>query len=196
MKCTNIEIKGNLYHVKVAETEEQQSKGLQDVDSLKDNEGMLFVFDEPISCYFHMKGTKINLDIILINEDNKVFHIYNGKANDETPLTCEDVKYVLELNTNNNVKVGDKVEMEDCEEEEEEEEDSKLYIIGPNGRIQAEVESGARIFSRIHTRNLIKLSKKAKRTKEDYDYKKLGKRFLEYINIQDNQEQDYTEIKD
>lgn len=198
MKNTIVEINDRKYRVKVAETEEEQEKGLQDIDNLDDDEGMLFAFEEPISCYFHMKGTKINLDIILINKDDRVFNIYNGKADDDTPLVCEDVKYVLELNPNNNIKIGDIVEIEDYdnEEEDDDEEEEKLYVIGENGRIQAEVESESRIFSRIHTKNLIKLSKRAKRTKNREDYIKLGKKISHYIDIQDTQKQEYTKIKD
>lgn len=46
MKEIKIEIAGKGYKVKLAETDEQQKQGLQDVTELADNEGMLFVFDE------------------------------------------------------------------------------------------------------------------------------------------------------
>lgn len=35
------------YNVKVAETEEDKIKGLQGVKQLADDEGMLFIYDEP-----------------------------------------------------------------------------------------------------------------------------------------------------
>lgn len=195
MKKTNIEVNDKAYNVKIAETDEEKSNGLQNVENLDENEGMLFPFKENVSCYFHMKGTKIDLDIILINENEEVIKVYNGKANDETELECENVRYVLEVNSNSNIKKGDKIEIEDYDEEEEDDE-TKMYVIGPNGKIQIELYGGERIMSRIHTRNLIKLAKKAKNTKEKSKYIKLGKKFLDYLNVQDNQKQEYIEIKD
>jgi uncharacterized membrane protein (UPF0127 family) len=47
MKEITIKIASKKYNVKLAQTEEQKEKGLQGVESLSDNEGMLFVFDEP-----------------------------------------------------------------------------------------------------------------------------------------------------
>lgn len=107
-------------------------------------------------------------------------------------------KICIWVKPNNNIKIGDIVEIEDYdnEEEDDDEEEEKLYVIGENGRIQAEVESESRIFSRIHTKNLIKLSKRAKRTKNREDYIKLGKKISHYIDIQDTQKQEYTKIKD
>lgn len=196
MKKTTVEINNKIYNVKIAESDEEKSKGLQDVEKLKDDEGMLFPFEENISCYFHMKGTKIDLDIVLIDENKKVVKVYNGKSNDETELECENIRYVLEVNSNSNIKEGDEIEIEDYDEDEEEDEETKMYVIGQNGKIQVELYGGERIMSRIHTKNLIKLAKKAKITKEKSKYIKLGKRFLDYLDIQDNQKQEYIEIKD
>ena len=46
MKEIKINIGEKEYSVKLAETDEQKEIGLQNIDSLKDNEGMLFIFDE------------------------------------------------------------------------------------------------------------------------------------------------------
>ena len=47
MKEIKISIHGKRYNVKVAETEENLKKGLMDVSELPEDEGMLFVFEEP-----------------------------------------------------------------------------------------------------------------------------------------------------
>jgi len=47
MEKTDIKIGNKEYEVLVAETEEEKTKGLQDVEELDDDEGMLFVYDEP-----------------------------------------------------------------------------------------------------------------------------------------------------
>ncbi len=46
MKECKIEIGNKTYNVKVAQTDQEQSDGLQNVASLPNNEGMLFVFEE------------------------------------------------------------------------------------------------------------------------------------------------------
>lgn len=45
MKKIKIQIAGKVYTVELAETEGQHESGLQGRKELKDNEGMLFVFD-------------------------------------------------------------------------------------------------------------------------------------------------------
>lgn len=45
MRKLNIKIGNKKYIVSVAETDEQQKKGLQDVKELPDEEGMLFTFE-------------------------------------------------------------------------------------------------------------------------------------------------------
>lgn len=47
MKEVKINIKDKSYKVKVAQTIEEQENGLQGVTDLPEDEGMLFVFDEP-----------------------------------------------------------------------------------------------------------------------------------------------------
>ena len=46
MKQIEIEIGSKKYNVDIARSEEEKEKGLQDIDNLPDNKGMLFVFDE------------------------------------------------------------------------------------------------------------------------------------------------------
>ena len=41
-----IEIGNKQYNVKVADTDEEKENGLMNVESLRPNEGMLFVFDK------------------------------------------------------------------------------------------------------------------------------------------------------
>jgi uncharacterized membrane protein (UPF0127 family) len=58
------------YQVKEAKTEEELKQGLKGVESLNENEGMLFYMSsENPQEIFTMKGCKIPLDIIYINQD-------------------------------------------------------------------------------------------------------------------------------
>lgn len=185
-----IEIHDKKYQVKVAESEADKIKGLQGVTNLPKNEGMLFVYDEPQTVGFWMKDTEIPLDIIFINEDCEVLSIYRGKPYSETIAEEDNVKYVLELNQDSGVKVGDELDIDS------EEELPTMKVIGPTGEVQMELEGGERIFSRKNTRTLIRMAKRADKSKSDTDYKRLGNKMFSYIKQQDNREPEYVELKD
>lgn len=192
-KC-KITIGNKSYNVSVAKNEEDQIKGLQGVHTLPEDEGVLFVFEESGDVGFWMKDTLIPLDIIYINDDDEVISVEHGIPGDETILEHSDVKYVLEVNKDSGIKVGDELDIKDGEDSESE--IIGMYVIGPKGEIQMEVDGKERIFSIEHTKTIIKLSKKAYKSKLDSDYIKLGKKIFKYIEKQDNQEDDFVEIKD
>ena len=192
-KC-KITIGNKSYQVSLAETEEEQMKGLQGVHTLPEDEGVLFVFEEPGDVGFWMKDTLIPLDIIYINDDDEVIAVEQGVPGDETILEHSDVRYVLEVNKDSGIKIGDELDIED--EENSESEIIGMYVIGPKGEIQMEVDGKERIFSIEHTKTIIRLSKKAYKSKLDSDYIKLGKKIFKYIEKQDNQADDFVEIKD
>ena len=185
-----IEIGDKEYNVKVAKTEEEREKGLQNVKELPEDEGMLFIFDNPQTVGFWMKDTLIPLDIIFINEDMEVISIYKGESRNEDIAEEDDVKYVLEVNQNSGIKKGDELDIEDDEDI------PTMKVIGSNGETQMELEGGERIFSRKNTRTLIRMAKKADATKSDSDYKRLGKKMFLYIKQQDNRDPAYVVKKD
>lgn len=185
-----IEIGDKEYNVKVAKTEEEREKGLQNVKELPEDEGMLFIFDNPQTVGFWMKDTLIPLDIIFINEDMEVISIYKGESRNEDIAEEDNVKYVLEVNQNSGIKEGDELDIEDDEDI------PTMKVIGSNGETQMELEGGERIFSRKNTRTLIRMAKKADATKSDSDYKRLGKKMFSYIKQQDNRDPEYVVKKD
>ena len=187
-----VEINDKEYDVKVATTSDEMSKGLQNVKELPEDEGMLFIFEEPQTVGFWMKDTEIPLDIIFIDEDLEVLSIYKGQPNNQDIVEEDNVKYVLELNINSGVSVGDEVELED----EDDDEVGKMIVLASNGETQMELEGGERIFSRKNTRVLIKQAKKADLSKTDADYKRLGKSMFKYLKIQDGNDPEYVELKD
>lgn len=105
--------------VSVAKTSEEQQKGLSERSSLPQDQGMLFVFNEPADQTFWMKGMKIPIDIIFINNDKIVAITKNAppvKAEtDNLPLYSaqQPVDKVLEINAGLSdkykFKIGDKV---------------------------------------------------------------------------------------
>ncbi|CAH8283935.1 hypothetical protein EV196_103399 [Mariniflexile fucanivorans] len=86
--------------IEIADTDFDIQTGLMYRDSMKENQGMLFVFDDVTERYFYMKNTKIPLDIIYLNEGKKIVSFQkNAKPMDETSLPSNvPAKYVLEVN--------------------------------------------------------------------------------------------------
>lgn len=178
------------YNVKVAESEEDKIKGLQGRKSLAEDEGMLFVYDEPQTVGFWMKDTDIPLDIIFIDEDLEVISIYQGNPNDDTIAEEDNVLLVLEVNQGSGISEGDELDIEDDDEV------PTMKVIAPDGSTQMELEGGERIFSRKNTKTLIRMAKRASKSKSDKDYKALGKKMFEYLKQQDQREPEYVEKKD
>lgn len=197
MKTIKLEINDKEYNVLVARTEEEKERGLMDVIELEPAEGMLFVYDQPQTLEFWMHDTEIPLDIIFIDEDWEVKSVQQGKPFDDTILSCDDVQYVLELNQNSGVKEGDEIDVEDDELNPGRELQSKhMEIYGPDGKVQAEIVGGERIFSISNVRTLVKMARRAQATKKESDYKRLGKKIFEYLSIQDSNTPEYVERKE
>ncbi len=168
MKNIEIEIGSKKYNVDIARSEEEKEKGLQDIDNLPDNKGMLFVFDESDEVSMWMKDTKIPLDIIFINEDLEVLSVYKGEPYSEEIISEENVVFVLEVNADSGIKKGDELEFTTDEKI-----NKKMLVLDKDGKSQMELVGGERIFSRPNTKTLIKFAKKAKSTELDRDYHSL-----------------------
>lgn len=188
-----IEINGKEYTVEVRETPEEQAEGLKQVYYLPDDEGMLFIYsvDEPRT--FWMKDTNIPLDIISITDDLVVSGVIQGLPEDETPLTVSGI-YVLELNAESGVEVGAEVIFKD-DDNVYKGKKNKMFVLDENGNIQMELEGGERIFSRKDTRVLIRLANKAYKTKDISDYKKLGKKLFQFLDVQESNSPQYVQLK-
>lgn len=108
---------GTCVNAEIADTGALREKGLMFREALKDDEAMLFVFDEVCLPSFWMKNVKFPLDIIWIDSDKKIVGI-----KEEAPVCeqgCEvyppekQCKFALEVNAGfvrkNNLKIGDSV---------------------------------------------------------------------------------------
>ena len=180
-----IRIGNKEYNVKEVTTPEDKAKGLSGVESLPEDEGMLFIFDPPEDVKFWMKDTLIPLDIIFINEDQEVVKVHQGIPNDETLIEVPNIAYVLEVNDNSGIKVGDELELE--------EDASIMKVLAQDGSEQYSLWGEERIFSRKNTKVLVRKAKKADQSKLDKDYKALGKYMFKCIKIQDNREPEYVD---
>lgn len=184
-----IEIGDKEYNVEVARTEEEKIKGLQEKESLGENEGMLFIYDEPQELAFWMKDTAILLDIVFIDEDGEVISVQQGQPYDETLLEEDGVMYVLEVNQNSGIQPGDELDIE----EDDDDKQPVMKVLAPDGSTQMELEGGERIFSRKNTKTLIKMAKRAYSSELDKDYKALGKKVFKYLHIQDTNTPEYVD---
>jgi uncharacterized membrane protein (UPF0127 family) len=108
-------------YVEIAADDASRIKGLSGQKSLKENEGMLFIFDSDTYAAFWMKDMKFAIDIIWI-KDSKIVHISKavqppepGTPADKLKKYTSPVTYnrVLEVNAHfsdrNSIEIGDKV---------------------------------------------------------------------------------------
>ena len=185
------------YSVSIADTEKERRIGLSKCTDLPKDEGMLFVFDEPVNQYFTMAETDIDLDIIFIDEEGVVISVNSVKARTEDPVVCErEYQYVLEVNINSGIEVGDELDQEDIEFSDEEKEQvkrSKMLVLNSDGDVQYRLEGGERICSMIFTKKLIKTALKAYKSDSDMYYRKVGKMIFKELDAQDNRPTAYVE---
>lgn len=181
-------INGEEYDVYLAKSEEQKKRGLQGVLKLDKDEGMLFFINEfePEETVFHTHNCHFPLDLIFLDDEFKVLDIKTEEP--EKDLIKGIASYVLELNANSGVTKDSDIELDD--------EDTHKYvmkILSPDGSTQALLESGERIVSRRETVILIRKALKAAQSKEDKDYKALGKYMFKVLKGQDSRKPEYVE---
>lgn len=87
-------------NIEIADNDYETETGLMYRTSMKDTQGMLFIFKEEQQRYFYMKNTQIALDIIYINAEKQIVSFAkNAAPMDETSLPSNaPAKYVLEIN--------------------------------------------------------------------------------------------------
>jgi len=95
--------------VEVADTEASRELGLSGRKEMRDNEGLLFVFDNPGRYGFWMKDMQFPLDVIWINYNGIVVNIERGLTLGTYPKTYinqSDAIFVLEVNAGMAEKFG------------------------------------------------------------------------------------------
>ena len=188
-----IEIGNKKYNVKEAKTDKEKSKGLQGVKELPDDEGMLFYFDPDEETSMWMDKTDIPLDIIFINDDQEVTKVHHGKPNDKTLISSPETAYVLEVNKDSGINVGDELEFED-------ESGPIMKVLAPDGSVQMELWGGERVISRRESKILIKKAKAAESVKGDSKQfenkcRSLGRYIFKVIKGQDTRPPEYVQSK-
>jgi hypothetical protein len=113
------EIDDTKVNLELAVTASERAKGLMHRESLGENDGMLFVFEQEGKPGFWMKNTLISLDMIFIDSNNKIVDIMTAVPCEKEPCKSytpkAEAKYVLEVNAGfaekHNIQIGDEVKL-------------------------------------------------------------------------------------
>jgi uncharacterized membrane protein (UPF0127 family) len=101
--------------IELAQNESQRQLGLMYRDTMAENQGMLFIFDNEEVRSFWMKNTILSLDMVFVNALNEIvtIHKYTTPYSEETYESTKPAKYVIELNAGytdkRKISVGDRV---------------------------------------------------------------------------------------
>ena len=190
-----VNIGDKTYKCKIAKSEEDKRQGLMHIDNLPPDEGMLFVWDSEDTRQMWMKNTLIPLDMIAINDDDEVIMVYPARPKDETLIPFMSTKYILEVNQDSGIKIGDDFEIDDSDDLDK----YVMKVIGSDGGTQFLLQGGERIVSRKETRVLIRKAKKAESVKNDKAAfnricKSLGKYMFKVLYGQDHRDAQYVQV--
>jgi uncharacterized membrane protein (UPF0127 family) len=84
-------------------------------DSLAENAGMVFIYQDEKKRTFHMPNVKIPLSIVFADRNGNIVNMTEMIVDDTTTYSSEkEVMYAVEANkgwfTSHQVKIGDKIE--------------------------------------------------------------------------------------
>lgn len=110
-KVASVQIKEHKFSLKVADSEKERMLGLTKTSSLKENEGMIFVFPKKSQYSFWTKGMKFPIDIIYVSDDTIVDIYKNISPKDSSGKisiinTNMQANYVIELKGGSADKYG------------------------------------------------------------------------------------------
>lgn len=114
-----IKIGSKIVQVEIAKTPDQHQYGLMNRNSLPENNGMLFIFENEQTLSFWMKNTFIDLSIAYIDKNKQIVDIQEMKATNQMMVgdlpsypSVKPALYALEMNKGwfkkNKIKVGQK----------------------------------------------------------------------------------------
>jgi uncharacterized membrane protein (UPF0127 family) len=88
--------------VSVADTDDARVQGLKGVEALAADEGMVFLWREPVQTAFWMKDTLIPLSIAFVDEDGRIVTIREMQPCDADPCPTygADAPFVMAVEAN------------------------------------------------------------------------------------------------
>jgi uncharacterized membrane protein (UPF0127 family) len=107
LPTVKMKIADRTFDLEVARTSEQQATGLMKRDSMPENHGMIFVFEDEHMLEFWMKDTRIPLDIIYLDGQAKVVWVQTMQPYDQSTVSSQvPAQYAIELNAGLVKKLG------------------------------------------------------------------------------------------
>lgn len=95
------------FSIEVADDASERSTGLMFRETMADDHGMLFVFEQTQPVGFWMKNTPMPLDLVFVGEDGIVRAIRQGEPFSEALITPgKPARFVLELKAGTAAKAG------------------------------------------------------------------------------------------
>jgi uncharacterized protein len=95
------------FSIEIADDPSERSAGLMFRETMDDDRGMLFVFQQTRPVSFWMKNTPMPLDLVFIGQDGRVVEILPGESFSEASIgPAEPVRFVLELKRGTAEKTG------------------------------------------------------------------------------------------
>ena len=114
LRTTTIKVGAHALKVEVAATDPQRSLGLMNRPKLGQDDGMLFIFDEPAYHSMWMKNTLIPLSVAFVDAQGTILNILDMEPQTLEPhVSAGPSIYAIETNKGwfaaKKVKAGDKV---------------------------------------------------------------------------------------
>jgi uncharacterized membrane protein (UPF0127 family) len=116
MELRRTEITAGMYRIdaQVAQTQQERQIGLMHRKEMPQQEGMLFVFEEPATQCFWMRNTLLPLTAAFVADDGTIVNLADMKPQtDDSHCSSKPVRYVLEMNqgwfTKRGIKSGTKL---------------------------------------------------------------------------------------
>lgn len=101
--------------VEIADNDASREQGLMGRRTMRDDRGMLFLFDQPEPRSFWMANTPLPLDILFIDANQRIINIHRNTRpfSEESLPSTAPAQYVVEVNggwcDRNGVKEGDAI---------------------------------------------------------------------------------------
>jgi uncharacterized protein len=109
--------------VRIADDDAERARGLMGLETLPADQGMAFVWTEPVEAAFWMKDTLIPLSIAFVDTQGRIVAIRDMEPcrGDPCPTYVADAPYVLAIEANrgfyagSGIGVGDRALLEDAD---------------------------------------------------------------------------------
>ncbi len=114
-KKIKVKIKNKIYTLFLVDTEEKKTKGLSNIPSIRNNQGMIFVFDQADYYSFWMKNMNFSLDFIFLKGNKIVDYKQNVLPNSYSKTYTSKIPSdkIIELKAEEinklKIKIGDEV---------------------------------------------------------------------------------------